>query len=166
VQADAISLAKGLGGGFPIGAMLVREQFANALPPGTHGSTFGGNALASCAARTVLRVLQDEKLIEGAAKKGEKLSQGLNGLAAKFPTVCKPERGLGLLRALPLADGVDARAVLGALQKRGLLLTIAGASALRYTPPLVIKEREIDEAIGMTADVLADVAAGRAGSVG
>jgi acetylornithine/N-succinyldiaminopimelate aminotransferase len=166
VRADAISLAKGLGGGFPIGAMLVREQFANALPPGTHGSTFGGNALASCAARTVLRVLAEENLVEGARVRGEKLSQGLNGLAAKFPTVCKPERGLGLLRALPLADGVDARAVLGALQKRGLLVTIAGASALRYTPPLVIKDREIDEAIGMTADVLADFAAGRPGAAG
>jgi acetylornithine/N-succinyldiaminopimelate aminotransferase len=166
VRADAISLAKGLGGGFPIGAMLVREELAGALPPGTHGSTFGGNALASATARTVLRVLAEEKLVEGAAIKGERLSKGLSAIAARFPRVCKPERGLGLLRALPLADGIDARPVLGALQKRGLLLTIAGASALRYTPPLVVSDAEIDEALAMTADVLADVSAGLPGAAG
>ncbi len=166
VRADAISLAKGLGGGFPIGAMLVREELAGALPPGTHGSTFGGNALASATARTVLRVLAEDKLVEGAAIKGERLGKGLDAIAARFPNVCKPERGLGLLRALPLADGIDARPVLGALQKRGLLLTIAGASALRYTPPLVVSDAEIDEALAMTADVLADVAAASPGAAG
>jgi acetylornithine/N-succinyldiaminopimelate aminotransferase len=70
VKADAISLAKGLGGGFPIGAALVREHLANSLPPGTHGSTFGGNPLASAVAREVLHTLDDERLIEGAEKKG------------------------------------------------------------------------------------------------
>ncbi|MFO0590818.1 MAG: aspartate aminotransferase family protein [Polyangiaceae bacterium] len=162
VKADAISLAKGLGGGFPIGAMLVREEIAGALPPGTHGSTFGGNALASATARCVLRVLQEEKLVEGAAIKGAHLSKGLTALHAKYPSLTKPERGLGLLRALPLADGIDARPVLTALQKRGLLVTIAGASALRYTPPLVVTEAEIDEAVAMTGDVLADLEASRA----
>lgn len=162
VRADVIALAKGLGGGFPIGAMLVREEYAGALPPGTHGSTFGGNALASVAARTVLRVVQEEGLVEAARVRGERLGAGLNEIAAKLPAVCKPERGLGLLRALPLADGVDARAVLTALQKRGLLVTIAGASALRYTPPLIVSDAEIDEAVAMTAEVLADVAASRA----
>lgn len=161
VRADAIALAKGLGGGFPIGAMLVREDLAGALPPGTHGSTFGGNALASVAARTVIRVLDEEKLVEGAAVRGERLGKGLSDLAARFPTACKAERGRGLLRALPLADGLDARPVLTALQRRGLLLTIAGASALRFTPPLIVSDAEIDEAVGMVADVLADVAAGR-----
>ncbi len=166
VRGDVIALAKGLGGGFPIGAMLVREELAGALPPGTHGSTFGGNALASVAARTVIRVLDEEGLVDGAHGKGERLGQGLSALAARFPTVCKPERGRGLLRALPLADGVDARLVLGALQRRGLLLTIAGASALRFTPPLVVSDGEIDEAVGMVADVLADVAAGAPGVAG
>lgn len=166
VRGDAITLAKGLGGGFPIGAMLVREDLAGALPPGTHGSTFGGNALASVAARTVIRVLDEERLVEGAAIKGERLGAGLAGLAARYPSVCKPERGRGLLRALPLADGIDARQVLGALQRRGLLLTIAGASALRFTPPLVVSDAEIGEAVAMVGEVLADVAAGTAGAAG
>jgi acetylornithine/N-succinyldiaminopimelate aminotransferase len=142
-------------------AMLVREELANALPPGTHGSTFGGNALASAAARTVIRVLDEERLVEGAGVKGERLRKGLSEVAARFPSVCKAERGRGLLRALPLADGVDARLVLGALQRRGLLLTLAGAGALRFTPPLVVSEAEIDEGVSMVADVLADVAAGQ-----
>jgi acetylornithine/N-succinyldiaminopimelate aminotransferase len=166
VRADAIALAKGLGGGFPIGAMLVREELAGALPPGTHGSTFGGNALASVAARTVLRVLDEERLVEGALVKGDRLARGLSDLAARYPAACKPERGRGLLRALPLADGVDGRQVLGALQRRGLLLTIAGASALRFTPPLVVSDAEIDEAIALTGDVLADVAAARPAAAG
>lgn len=158
VHADAIILAKGLGGGFPIGAMLVREEVAAALPAGTHGSTFGGNALASAAARTVIRVLDEELLVESAARKGERLGEGLSALAERFPSVCKPERGLGLLRALPLAAGIDAREVLTALQKRGLLVTIAGASAMRFTPPLIVSDAEIDEALAMTADVLTDLA--------
>lgn len=166
VRPDAIILAKGLGGGFPIGAMLVREEVAGALPSGTHGSTFGGNALASVAARTVIRVLDEELLVEGAQRKGERLSRGLNALAAKFPEVCRPERGLGLLRALPLAPGVDARGALTALQRRGLLVTIAGASALRFTPPLVVSDAEIDEALAMTADVLADLPAPSASAAG
>lgn len=164
VRADAIALAKGLGGGFPIGAMLVREEVAGALPPGTHGSTFGGNALASVAARTVLRVLDEEKLVEGARIKGERLGEGLAAIAARHPAVCGPERGRGLLRALPLADGIDARPVLGALQRRGLLLTIAGGSALRFTPPLVVSEAEIDEAVALVAGVIADLAAERTGA--
>jgi acetylornithine/N-succinyldiaminopimelate aminotransferase len=166
VRADAIALAKGLGGGFPIGAMLVREDLASALPPGTHGSTFGGNPLASVAARTVIRVLDEERLVEGALIRGERLHEGLSGLAKKYPAVCQPARGRGLLRALPLADGVDARQILGALQRRGLLVTIAGASAIRFTPPLVVSEAEIDEAVAMVADVLADLAAVQPGAAG
>ncbi|MEZ4296336.1 MAG: acetylornithine/succinylornithine family transaminase [Polyangiaceae bacterium] len=164
VRADAIALAKGLGGGFPIGAMLVRESLAGALPPGTHGSTFGGNALASAAARTVLRVVQEEGLLARATSRGEHLSRGLSALATKFPRACSAERGVGLLRALPLAAGIDTRVVLGALQRRGLLLTLAGGTALRFTPPLIVSEAELDEALGMLSDVLADVEAGRLGS--
>ncbi len=160
VKADVISLAKGLGGGFPIGAMLVREEFSGALPPGTHGSTFGGNALASASARTVLRVVAEEALVENAHHRGERLSRGLQELHVRFPLVCKPERGIGLLRALPLADGLDGRTVLSALQRRGLLLTLAGANALRFTPPLVATDADVEEALTMVADVLADLSAG------
>ena len=147
VRGDAISLAKGLGGGVPIGAMLVTERLGNALPPGTHGSTFGGNALASIAARTVLAVMRDEGLIEAAAARGDRLGRGLAALAAKHPTLAVGERGRGLLRGLVLAPGLDPRVLLGVTREHGVLLTAAGTNVLRFTPPLVITDAEIDEGL-------------------
>src|SRR5262249_51213138 len=128
VRGDAIALAKGLGGGFPIGAMLVSEQLASALPPGSHGSTFGGNPLASAAARTVLEVIDDDALVEAARLRGERLGRGLAALAKKHAKRCAGARGRGLLQGLALAPDVDARATLGAIRDRGVLLTIAGGS--------------------------------------
>jgi acetylornithine/N-succinyldiaminopimelate aminotransferase len=158
VRGDAIALAKGLAGGFPIGAMLVRESLAGALPPGTHGSTFGGNCVGSAAARTVLRVLDDERLVEGARVKGERLAQGLARLVSKHPHLCTGARGRGLLQALVLAPGIEPRTLLGALQARGILLTAAGP-ALRFSPPLVIREAEIDEGLAIVDEVLASLPA-------
>ncbi len=143
VRADAISLAKGLGGGFPIGAMLVSARLAGALPSGTHGSTFGGNALASAAARAVLATLDAENVVAEVARKGALLSAKLVELAKRHPDLCELERGQGLLRALVLKQGVDARDVLARARERGLLLTIAGGRGLRFTPPLIITDDEI-----------------------
>lgn len=158
VKGDLVALAKGLGGGFPIGALLVREQLQSALSPGTHGSTFGGNALASVAARTVLAVLDEERLIEGAVTKGKRLADGLSAIAAKYPNACAGQRGRGLLQGLRLAPGIDGRTALAKVRARGLLLTVAGANTLRFTPPLVAKEHEIDEALAMTDAAMAEVA--------
>jgi acetylornithine/N-succinyldiaminopimelate aminotransferase len=157
VAADALALAKGLGGGFPIGAMLCREELAAALPPGTHGTTFGGNPLASAAARTVLRVLDDEGLVEGAARKGAHLSRALAALAERRPSVCVEERGRGLLRGLRLAPGIDLRAALERVRDRGVLLTVAGADVLRFSPPLVIREAELDEGVAAVDAALASL---------
>jgi acetylornithine/N-succinyldiaminopimelate aminotransferase len=161
VSADAIALAKGLGGGFPIGAMACREALAGALPPGTHGSTYGGNPLASAASLAVLRILDEEGLVDGARTKGEHLSAGLARLADKYADLVEPERGRGLMRALPLRAHLDGRAVLGALRDRGLLVTIAGDRALRFTPPLVVSTAELDEALAI---VDATLGAARAGA--
>jgi acetylornithine/N-succinyldiaminopimelate aminotransferase len=151
VRADAITLAKGLGGGVPIGALLLREKLAQGLPAGSHGSTFGGNALSSAAARTVLRLLRDEGLVEHAARMGEHLGHGLRSLAARHPRHVVGERGLGLLRALVLRDdALTARELLEPARERGLLLTAAGDRALRFTPPLTVSAAEIDEALAIT----------------
>lgn len=161
VKGDAASLAKGLAGGFPIGAMVCGEHLAGALPPGTHGSTFGGNALASASARTVLATLRSEDLIEGARRKGEHLGRKLAALAAKYPALCEGERGLGLLRGLVLRkDVVDPRVALGAARDEGVLLTIAGGRVLRFTPPLVVSEAELDEGVRRLDAALARLAAG------
>src|SRR5262249_13170805 len=122
VKGDAISLAKGLAGGVPIGAMLVTERLAHGLTPGTHRATFGGNALASVAARTVLTVIRDEGLVAAAEARGEQLARGLQALCRKHPGVALGERGRGLLRGLVLAPGLDPRAVIGVTREHGVLL--------------------------------------------
>jgi acetylornithine/N-succinyldiaminopimelate aminotransferase len=157
VKGDLVALAKGLGGGFPIGALLVREELQGALSPGTHGSTFGGNALASVAARTVLAVLDEEKLIDGAATKGQRLADGLSAIAAKYPSVCAGQRGRGLLQGLRLAPGIEGRTALAKVRARGLLLTVAGTNTLRFTPPLIVQDNEIDAALAMTEAAIAEV---------
>jgi acetylornithine/N-succinyldiaminopimelate aminotransferase len=159
VRADAIALAKGLGGGFPIGAMLTTEKVAGALPPGTHGSTFGGNPLASTAALTVLEILDDEKLVEGAKTKGEAFGAALRALASELPSVCEVARGEGLLWGLVMHPGFIARDVLPKLAEAGLLVTAAGERVLRFSPPLVVTPAELDEAVKIVRAVLSDMAA-------
>lgn len=161
VRGDAIALAKGLGGGFPIGAMLLREELAAALPPGTHGSTFGGNALASACARTVLATLKSERLVEGARTKGALLGSLLADLARKYPTLCEGERGAGLLRGLILRQGaIDPRDALARAREHGVLLTIAGGRVLRFTPPLVVTESELEDGVRRLDAALATFAPG------
>ena len=157
VVPDAIALAKGLGGGFPIGAMVCLEKLSGALPPGSHGSTYAGNPLACTAALTILAVLDEENLIEGAKKKGEYLSKALTALCAKHSDLIGPERGVGLLRAVPLKGGLEARSILGPLRDRGLLVIVAGDAALRFCPPLIITEAELDQGVRILDEVLASL---------
>jgi acetylornithine/N-succinyldiaminopimelate aminotransferase len=155
---DAISLAKGLGGGFPVGAMLTTEALAGALPPGTHGSTFGGNPLACAAARSVLAILDDDALVSGAKQKGEKLAAMLAALAKELPSVCEGERGEGLLRGLVLKQGFVVRDILPKLADAGVLLTAAGERVLRFSPPLVVTESELAEGVSAVRTVLSGLA--------
>jgi acetylornithine/N-succinyldiaminopimelate aminotransferase len=147
IQADAVALAKALGGGVPIGAMVCKRFLEEALPPGSHGSTFGGNPLASAAALCVLDVLENDGLLRQVNQRGEVLTALLARTAAKFPKLVECARGRGLLQALVLREGIDARKVLGALQDSGVLVTIAGGQALRFSPPLVISKSELEEGV-------------------
>ena len=151
VSADAVALAKGLGGGMPIGAVLCREFLAKALPPGSHGTTFGGNPLASAAALAVLAVVQEEQLVEKAALLGKYLEAGLARIVAQMPNKALAVRGRGLLQALVLRDADLARDALVALRETGVLVTLAGGNALRFSPPLVVTEVELDEGVGAVA---------------
>ncbi|HVU01634.1 MAG TPA: acetylornithine/succinylornithine family transaminase [Polyangiaceae bacterium] len=157
VEADVVALAKGLGGGVPIGAMLVKEKLADALPPGSHGSTFGGNALASAAALAVLDTLDEERLIPAATEKGEHLARLLASLAARHEKSVEGARGLGLLQALVLRESVDARAVVGSLRDAGVLVTVAGSRALRFSPPLTVSLAELDEGASIVDRVLSSL---------
>jgi acetylornithine/N-succinyldiaminopimelate aminotransferase len=157
VLPDAVALAKGIGGGFPIGVMLCREELSGALPAGSHGSTFGGNALAATAALTVLAVLDDEKLVEGAKNKGDHLARALGALCGRHTDLVGPERGAGLLRAVPLKAGFEPRAVLAAVRDRGVLLITAGDSSIRFCPPLTVTEEQLDEGVRALEEALVSI---------
>jgi len=147
VQPDAVALAKALGGGVPIGAMVCKKFLEEALPPGSHGSTFGGNPLASAAALAVLDVLENDGLLAQVNQRGLRLTELLANTARRFPKLVECARGRGLLQALVLREGVDARKVLATLQESGVLLTIAGGQALRFSPPLVVTDAELEEGV-------------------
>jgi acetylornithine/N-succinyldiaminopimelate aminotransferase len=154
VEPDVVALAKALGGGIPIGAMLTKSALSEALPPGSHGSTFGGNPLASAAAHAVLDAIEHDSLLEHVQATGHYLGGELDRLAQKHAKLVSGSRGRGLLRALLLKDSVDARQVLGKLQDAGVLLTVAGGQALRFSPPLVVTRAELDEGLARVDAVL------------
>jgi acetylornithine/N-succinyldiaminopimelate aminotransferase len=151
---DVLALAKGVGGGFPVGVMLTREKFAGALPSGTHGTTFGGNALGSAAVLSVLAILDEEKILDGVRAKGEKLGAMLRDVVRELPQVCETARGEGLLWGLVLKKGLIARDILPKVQAEGVLLTAAGENVVRFSPPLVVTPKELEEGVHAVKKVL------------
>ncbi len=153
VVPDAISMAKGLAGGVPIGAMLCRETLAGALPPGSHGSTFGGNPLASSVALAVLGELEKGDLVARTEVLGRYLAERLSEIVQRCPKA-RSSRGQGLLQALVLDDSVDARAVVTQLREAGVLLTVAGGQALRFSPPLIVTRDQLAEGLQVVEAVV------------
>jgi predicted acetylornithine/succinylornithine family transaminase len=147
IEPDLVTLAKGLGNGLPIGALLAREGVAEAIGPGDHGSTFGGNPVASAAACAVVEAI-DDALLANVAERGRQLAAGLSDLGA-----VREVRGCGLLLAGVL-DGRDAGSVVDACRERGLLVVTAGPDVLRLLPPLVVTEAEVEEALAVLREVL------------
>jgi predicted acetylornithine/succinylornithine family transaminase len=154
VVPDACALAKGIASGIPLGAMAVVEKLVDALPPGTHASTFGGNPVACAASLAVLEIIDEEKLIDNCERVGAYLGERLTQLAAGSPALIDA-RGRGLLRGVRLAPGRDPQRALAAVRDQGVLLSIAGADVLRFTPPLCVTRAEIDEGVATVERVLA-----------
>jgi acetylornithine/N-succinyldiaminopimelate aminotransferase len=154
VVPDACALAKGIASGLPLGAMGVVEKLVDALPPGTHASTFGGNPVACAASLAVLQIFDDEKLIDNCERMGAYLGERLIELVAGAPALLEA-RGRGLLRGVRLAPGRDPQRALAAVREQGVLLSIAGADVLRFTPPLCVTRAEIDEGVAAVERVLA-----------
>jgi acetylornithine/N-succinyldiaminopimelate aminotransferase len=142
---DAISAAKGIAGGFPMGAILAREDMARHLTAGTHGTTFGGNPLACAAANAVLDVILAPGFLDSVAARGARLRAGLLRLVADHPGVFEEVRGLGLM--LGLKCRVLNSSVQQACMEEGLLTVAAGDNALRLVPPLVVTDADCDEAL-------------------
>jgi predicted acetylornithine/succinylornithine family transaminase len=141
VTPDILTLAKPLGGGLPLGAVLLREELIGAIQVGDHGSTFGGNPVAAAAALAILDRLTAPKFIDDVAKKGASLARGLRALRRKHPGAVKEVRGLGLMIGVELHGA--AGEVVKALREAGILAVKAGDSVLRLLPPLTIKRAEI-----------------------
>ncbi|KPK12948.1 MAG: hypothetical protein AMJ62_15645 [Myxococcales bacterium SG8_38] len=155
VVPDACSLAKGIGGGFPLGAMAVTDRVSGGLPPGSHASTFGGNPLACAAGLAVLHILDEEGLIENARRLGEYLAGRLFELDGRLEATAGT-RGMGLLQGLILADEVDPLATIAAIHRAGLLLTLAGGHVIRVSPALNVTKEELDEGLAILEGVLSD----------
>ena len=147
VTPDIMTLAKGLGGGFPIGACLATARVAGAMTPGTHGSTFGGNPLACAVANGVLDVLLDNDFLEHVQTAGDKLRGELQRLADAYPDIVKGVRGRGLMLGLEIAEGRTNADVVTRLMDADLLTVPAADNVVRLLPPLIIGEAEIEEAV-------------------
>lgn len=145
ITPDVMAIAKGLGSGFPIGAVMATEEAAKGMVPGTHGSTFGGNPLAVSVGNAVLDVLLEDGFLDGVEKKGKTLWDRLSEAVSRYPEVYKSVRGAGLMVGIKCV--VPAGDVVVAFQKEGMLTVPAGENVARLLPPLNIEESHIDEAI-------------------
>jgi len=152
IMPDAIGMAKGLGGGFPIGAVWIRENAAEYFQPGSHGTTFGGTPLACAAALAVLRVIEKEKLVEKVAANSGPWHEALQKLVADFPKHVLGVRGKGYMVGLQFAG--DTAPYQAALREGGLLAPGAGGNVIRLLPPLIATPSELNRSVEILRSVL------------
>ncbi|MBC2721244.1 acetylornithine transaminase [Desulfosporosinus sp.] len=151
VHPDIMTLAKALGGGVPIGAMLATDKVANAFQPGDHASTFGGNPLATAAGCAVLDLMLEDGFFEGVQERAEYFQQGLEKLAQNYQTG-GPVRGKGFIVGWPVSKfGPE---IVADCLRHGLLINCVGGKILRFLPPLTVEKQEIDKALGILDEVL------------
>lgn len=148
IEPDIFTSAKGLGGGVPIGAVMCKS-FCDVFNPGDHASTFGGNPLACAAALCVLETVERDLLLQNVTERGEQLRTGLNSLAAKYPNIVAQVRGWGLINGMELAQDISLTSsdVVKAAMNEGLLLVPAGPKVIRFVPPLIVSETEVETAL-------------------
>jgi len=154
IRPDAFSLAKGLANGFPIGVAVSSPKLADVFQPGMHASTFGGGPLACAAALATIRVIEQEGLLERAKVAGEKLKSGLSAFVGKYEHV-KAVRGRGLMLGMVLDQ--DAKPLVQAMAEMGLLTLATAEKVVRLLPPLNVKDEEIEEALDIANDCLAEM---------
>ncbi|MEX1022817.1 MAG: aspartate aminotransferase family protein [Dehalococcoidia bacterium] len=155
IEPDIMTLAKGLGGGVPVGAVLTKEH-CSVFEPGDHGTTFGGNPLATAAALYVMRQVIEGGVLEHGRERGDQLERRLASLEDRFEGVAG-QRGQGLMRALVFHQDIAAEVAARALGE-GLILNAVRPNAIRFIPPLTVTEAEIDEAASILERAIAEVA--------
>lgn len=155
---DGISMAKSLGGGFPLGAVWIHERHSDVLGPGSHGTTFGGTPLGSAVGLAVLDEIDQQDLAQNARDVGDSFCQALKGLQAELPNVIAEVRGMGLMLGVELADNFTAQFVADrplsiqmvvALQKEGLIAIPAGTNVIRFLPPLNVSKEQAHDAVSI-----------------
>ena len=145
VKPDIVPIAKGIGGGFPIGAVLMNKKVASGMTPGTHGSTFGGNPLAMKVSSTVLDIISNKNFLSNVRKNSEYFHLKLKEIKVKYPKIIKEIRGRGFLIGLQLYN--DQTLFIEKLMKNKLLTIKAAENVVRILPPLNVKKKEIDQAL-------------------
>ncbi len=153
IKPDIMTLAKGLGGGAPIGAMLATEKAASAFQPGSHASTFGGNPLVCAAAIATLEtILEDGFFLDHCIRMGKYFMERLHALKNDFPEKVVNIRGKGLITALELT--MDGTPIVKACLEKGVLINCTAGNVLRFTPPLIVEEKDIDRLVDILEEVL------------
>lgn len=155
VKPDIVVVAKPLGGGLPIGAILGNEVVANVFEPGVHGTTFGGNPVACAAGIAVLREIMEQGLMQNAERMGQLLKSKFLELQHEFPALIREVRGYGLMLGIDLTR--DADPVVNAMRERHILINGTNQTVLRFLPPLIINEKHIDETIAALRVCLSEV---------
>ena len=153
VTPDIMTLAKALGGGLPMGAALAFGKAAGIFSPGDHAATFGGNVASAALAEVMLSRLPS--LSEEVMRKGEHLGKKLNEIVSKHPALCTEARGMGFMRGIDLK--VPPRDVIAKCMEKGLLVCSAGYTVLRFVPPLIVTEEEIDRAVSIVDESLSEL---------
>ncbi|WP_207480399.1 aspartate aminotransferase family protein [Arenibaculum pallidiluteum] len=159
ITPDVMCIAKGIGGGFPVGACLATEKAAVGMTAGTHGTTFGGNPLAMAVADAVLDVILEPGFLDRVDAVARRLRARLEALAAKHRSVLTEVRGMGLLLGLRIRDGIANTDVIAALRDAGLVTVGAGDNVIRLLPPLIIGDAEIEEGCAILDRVLSETRA-------
>ena len=153
VEPDIMTLAKALGGGLPIGVALLRQSVADAIKPGDHAATFGANPVAGAVALTVMAKLMAEGFIESVAEKGAHLRERLEKLQQRWPEQITEIRGRGLIAGAVLAQRPPAE-VLAAFRERDILVAPCAADLVRFLPPLIVEQDQIDEVVDVFDEIL------------
>ena len=152
VKPDVVTLAKGLAGGVPIGAFITSDKIADVLHAGDHGSTFGGNPLACAAADVVLATVGNEAFLKHVEEMGDYMKSRLEAIKAKFPTLVKEVRGVGLILGMEINK--PGRDIVNACLEKGRIINCTAGNVLRFVPPLIVEKEHIDEVCDILEAVL------------
>lgn len=155
IKPDIVTMAKGLGGGVPIGAFLAVNKVANVFCPGDHGSTFGGNPLACAAANAVLEAMQEDNLTANADKVGKYMLEELTKLQRKYSSLISEVRGRGLMIGVNLSQ--PGRDIVEKCLEKGVIINCTAGNVLRFVPPLNINKQHVDEAVKVLDEVIASI---------